>query len=211
MILIGQFDSPYVRRVGVAMRYYDIAFEHRPWSTFGDADKIAVYNPLLRVPVLVLDDGEALLESGAVLDYLDEVAGGERALIAASGPQRRRCLRLCALATGLADKAVAMVYSRAMHKEASPEWRARCAGQLTAGFAALEKELAAVSGAYFFGDDITHADIAAVCALRFIAEAHPGLIDMKRYPSLAVLSSWCEALPVFRETAQTFLPPPPAP
>ena len=72
MILIGQYDSPFVRRVAIAMRLYGIAFEHRPWSTFGDADKIAPYNPLRRVPTLVLDDGEALIESAMILDYLDD-------------------------------------------------------------------------------------------------------------------------------------------
>jgi glutathione S-transferase len=59
MILIGQFDSPFVRRVAIAMRLYGIAFEHKPWSTFGDADKIAAYNPLRRVPTLVLEIGRA--------------------------------------------------------------------------------------------------------------------------------------------------------
>ena len=46
MFPVGQYDSPFVSRVAIAMRLYDIAFEHRPWSTFGDADKIAPYNPL---------------------------------------------------------------------------------------------------------------------------------------------------------------------
>ena len=63
MFLIGQYDSPFVRRVAIALRLYDLPFEHRPWSTFGDADKIAPYNPLRRVPTLVLDSGEALIES----------------------------------------------------------------------------------------------------------------------------------------------------
>src|SRR3954451_9300070 len=106
MILIGQYDSPFVRRVAIALRLYAMPFEHRPWSTFGDADKIAPFNPLRRVPTLVLEGGEALLESGVILDHLDELAGQERALIAKRGPQRRRALRVCALATGLADKAV---------------------------------------------------------------------------------------------------------
>ena len=52
MILIGQYDSPFVRRVAIALRLYGIAFEHRPWSTFGDAEKIAPYNPLRRVPMM---------------------------------------------------------------------------------------------------------------------------------------------------------------
>jgi len=53
MFLIGQYDSPFVRRVAIALRLYGLPFEHRPWSTFGDADKIAPYNPLRRVPTLV--------------------------------------------------------------------------------------------------------------------------------------------------------------
>ena len=44
MMLIGQYDSPFVRRVGIALTTYGMVFEHRPWSVFGDADKIAAYN-----------------------------------------------------------------------------------------------------------------------------------------------------------------------
>jgi glutathione S-transferase len=57
MILIGHFDSPFVRRVAIALRLYEMSFEHRAWSVFGDADKIARFNPLRRVPTLVLEDG----------------------------------------------------------------------------------------------------------------------------------------------------------
>ena len=85
MILIGQYDSPFVRRVAIAMRLYGLSFEHRPWSTFGDAEKIAPYNPLRRVPTLVLDGDEPLIDSGAILDYLDERVGPEKAMIAPRG------------------------------------------------------------------------------------------------------------------------------
>ena len=94
MILIGQYDSPFVRRVAVALRLYGMAYEHRPWSVFSDAAEVARFNPLKRVPTLVLADGEALIESGAILDHLDEVAGPDRALIARQGPDRRRALKL---------------------------------------------------------------------------------------------------------------------
>ena len=40
MFLIGQYDSPFVRRTAIAMRLYGLSFEHRPWSTFGDAETI---------------------------------------------------------------------------------------------------------------------------------------------------------------------------
>src|SRR6478735_8183187 len=89
MFLIGQYDSPFVRRVAIALRLYGLPFEHRPWSTFGDADKIAPYNPLRRVPTLVLDSGEALIESTAILDYLDELVGPDKAMIAPRGARRR--------------------------------------------------------------------------------------------------------------------------
>ena len=90
MILIGQYDSPFVRRVAIALRLYGLPFEHRPWSTFGEGDKIAPFNPLRRVPTLVLEDGEALIESTAILDYLDELAGAQDVMIAKNGLERRR-------------------------------------------------------------------------------------------------------------------------
>src|SRR3981081_1762714 len=110
MILIGQYDSPFTRRVAIALRLYGLAFEHRPWSTFGEGDKIAPFNPLRRVPTLVFEDGEVLIESTAILDYLDEVVGPSKAMIAENGPERRHALKICALATGLGDKAVSLVY-----------------------------------------------------------------------------------------------------
>lgn len=58
MILIGQYDSPFARRVGNALTICGIPFEHRPWSTLSD---VRAYNPLTRVPALVLDDGDALI------------------------------------------------------------------------------------------------------------------------------------------------------
>jgi glutathione S-transferase len=126
MFLIGQYDSPFVRRVAIALRLYGLPFEHRPWSTFGDADRIAPYNPLRRVPTLVLDSGEALIESTAILDYLDELAGPERALIAERGEARRRALKICALGSGLADKAVSLIYERLLRKDQLKLWVERC-------------------------------------------------------------------------------------
>ena len=80
MILIGQYDSPFVRRVGIALKLYGLPFQHRPWSIFADADKIRPYNPLVRVPTLVLDEGEVLIESHSILDYLDSLVPADRKL-----------------------------------------------------------------------------------------------------------------------------------
>ncbi len=97
MILIGQYDSPFVRRVAIALSLYGMVYEHRPWSTFGDAGKIAAFNPLSRVPTLVLDSGDVLLESASILNYLDEEAGDTHALIASRGAKRQQALKVCAL------------------------------------------------------------------------------------------------------------------
>src|SRR6185295_18069546 len=84
MILIGQYDSPFVRRVGIALTLYGLPFEHRPWSIFADADQIRPFNPLTRVPTLVLDDGAVLIESHLILDHLDSLVPAERRLFPAA-------------------------------------------------------------------------------------------------------------------------------
>jgi glutathione S-transferase len=207
MILIGQYDSPFVRRVAIALRLYGLAFEHRPWSTFREGDKIAPFNPLRRVPTLLLDGGEALIESTAILDYLDELVGPEKAMIANRGPDRRRGLKICALATGLGDKAVSLLYERVLRKDQSKIWVERCEAQIGGVLDALEKERAGVATPYWFGERIGHADIAVACVLRFTGEAHPGLLSGARYPRLAAHAARCEALPPFQEIVQPLSPP----
>lgn len=210
MILIGQYDSPFVRRVAVALRLYGFDYEHRPWSVFGDADKIAEINPLRRVPTLVADDGEVLLESAAILDWLDDLAGPERALIARTGLARRQALKVQALATGLADKAVSLVYERAIHQRSTPAWIERCRSQIADVLDVLEADRAARPGDWWFGAGIGHADIAVGCVLRFVSEAHPEVLDQARWPTLAAHCARCEALPVFRAVSKPFsvtLPP----
>jgi glutathione S-transferase len=207
MILIGQYDSPFVRRVAIALRFYGLPFEHRPWSTFGEGDKIAPYNPLRRVPTLVLDNGEALIESTAILDYLDELAGPEKAVIAARGPERRHALKICALATGLGDKSVSLLYERVLRKDQSKIWVERCEDQIGGVLDVLEKQRAAIATPYWFGERIGHADIAVACVLRFTAEAHSQLFNSARHPALAAHAARCEALPPFQEIVQPLAPP----
>ena len=71
----------------------------------------------------------------------------------------------------------------------------------------LEQDRAARNTAYWFGDNINHADIAVTCALRFVREAHPGVFDAARYPALTAHAAHCEALPPFKEIVQVLIPP----
>lgn len=207
MILIGQYDSPFVRRVAIALRIYGLTYEHRPWSTFGDADRVASFNPLRRVPTLVLDDGEALIESAAILDYLDECVGPDRAMLPSQGVSRRQALKVCALATGLGDKAVSLVYERVLHQAISDQWVSRCKTQIAAVLDVLERDRSARRTPFWFNDAIGHADIAVACVLRFVREAHPGLFDPRRWRALDAHAATCEALPQFQAVVQPFIPP----
>src|SRR5258708_17139530 len=114
MILVGQYDSPYVRRVAVSLRVLGFDYEHDTRSVFGDFDSMRQTNPLARIPSLVFDDGEVLIDSAAILDWLDETVGPARALLPTARPQRPRALRLLALATGVMDKAGRSIFERAL-------------------------------------------------------------------------------------------------
>ena len=199
MILIGQYDSPFVRRVAVTLRTYGLAYEHRPWSVWGDADRIAAHNPLRRVPTLLLPDGTPLVETFAIIDALDELVPAERALLPRSGPVRRDGLRIVALASGLADKAVSLLYERLFRPQPSEVWMARCRRQIADTLAALEADLAARGSRHWLGPSLSHADIAFTCALRFTRQAHPtlALFDPARHPALEALARRCEELAEF--------------
>lgn len=208
MILIGQFDSPFVRRVAVAMNVYGMAYEHRPLSTFRDADELAGFNALRRVPALVLADGEVLVESTAIIDHLDHVASPGAALIPAAGDVRRGVLRVTALACGACDKMVSLVYEHLLHDVVSVAWIDRCERQVNDVLDHLEAEFSMRQSEFWFGNTLTHADVAVTCAMRFIKEAHEGRFDTSRWPSLTTLAETCETMKVFATAVQPFIPPP---
>src|SRR6266496_2004500 len=142
MILVGQYDSPFVRRVAVSLRILGLTYEHDTRSVFGDFDAMCRINPLGRIPSLVLDEGETLIDSTAILDWLDQSVGPERALIPAAGPERRQVLHRIALATGVIDKAGTAAYERLIRPAASrwPEWIERCRTQAAGAIECLAAE-----------------------------------------------------------------------
>jgi glutathione S-transferase len=207
MILIGQFDSSFVRRVGIALTLYDIPFEHRPWSVFGDAARLAELNPLTKVPTLVLDDGEVLVDSHLIIDHLDLQVEPSRRLYPTEEPARRRALKVAALATGLADVGVSLFYEKHLHPEPSDLLVARRSAQMLGALAALEADRAGRASPYWFGEAIGHADIAVACALRHMGESLPEIVDLQAFPHLAAHAERMEALAAFRTIFQAFVPP----
>jgi glutathione S-transferase len=210
MILIGQYDSPFVRRVGIALTLYGIPFVHEPWSGFGDTDKIARYNPLRRVPTLVMDDGTVLTDSAAILEVLDDMVGPDRALIARTGPDRLQALRVCALAAGAADKGVSLLYESRLRETAFPFWVQRCTAQINDTLAQLNAERAARTRPWWFGESIGHADIILATMLRFVREALPGVFDLDGFAALTAHAARCEDLAVFQTISQPYRLTPPS-
>ncbi len=208
MLLIGQFDSPYVRRVGIALRMYGIPFVHEAYSVFRDAEKIAAYNPLRKVPTMVLEDGTVLNETFVCLEVIDERIAAEqperRLLLPRSGLFRREGLRIGALCSGICEKAVTLVYDRELRKHETPAWTERCITQVRETLVSLEATCARRLGNFVLDDAISHADIAATCTLTFVEETRCCPLDGVELPALRELAARCEALPEFKSVRQPF-------
>lgn len=210
MLLIGMFDSPFVRRVAISLKLLDLPFEHGNWSVGKDFDRIREYNPLGRVPTLVTDSGEKLFESSAILDYLDDLAGPQRALLPPSGADRRTALNLMAMATGAAEKGLLQLYERVFRPEDKRHlpWTERCRKQMSASLAAIDRYLGERGvSQWLVGKRMTQADVTAVCCYTFLNDALRVAADPVMYQSLGTLAARCESLPVFLETRVPFLQP----
>ncbi|EXI68517.1 MAG TPA: glutathione S-transferase family protein [Candidatus Accumulibacter phosphatis] len=196
--LLGLYDSPFVRRVAVSMKHYGIPFEHVSLSVFRHMDAMRPLNPLFKVPMLTLPNGERLYESAYQLDYLDELAV-ERdisPLTPRSGADRRQVQQLTALAMLGTEKAVAIEYERKRPAERQwPDWTGRLRAQMRQAFAMLEERL---DGDFLFGGGLTQADISAVAGIGFIRHVLPHEWPAGTWPALEGLAARLEASEAFR-------------
>lgn len=208
MLLIGQFISPFVRRVGIALNLSGAPFVHRSWSTFGDAERIHRYNPGLRVPVLVLDDGVALTDSTLILEHLDTMVPRDRRLQPVDPALTVASLAMRGLANTLAEKAVALVYHQRMNGSEPSDWHARCMRQMVGALGALGANTRMRDASpYLFEDRVTHADIAVATAFRFATDAHDIELGDPGYAALRRHSDAMEALSAFRACTHQHMVP----
>ena len=196
MKLIGQYDSPFVRRVAVAMNHYGMSFERKALSVFADFEEMLTLNPLGRVPVLVLDDGECLFDSRMILDYLDELVPNERRLVPSELTERRQVLRIEAIALGLAEKCYerGIEFARRNPEKIDYEWTARLKKQILSALHWLE---AFQPEPWFCYSRFTHADITCAVALTFLREKQQIRLEPGAYPALDRHCNRCEKLPEF--------------
>ncbi|MDJ0896434.1 MAG: glutathione S-transferase family protein [Alphaproteobacteria bacterium] len=196
MILVGQFDSPFVRRVAIALHHYGLPFERRVMSVFTDFEAVLKVNPLGKVPSLILDDGETLFDSRAIIDYLDGLAPAARKLAPVEEPDRRRVLKIEVVGIGLAEKVYerGLEYSRRAPGTSDPNWRARLEAQIGSAVHWLED---LNPSPWLYGDRFTRADLAAAVAMQYLARVVPELDSPKRYRRLHAHRERCETLDAF--------------
>ena len=199
MILIGRYRSPFTRRVAVTLRLLGIPYEHRPFTAWTHLDRVRAANPVGRVPALILDSGETLFDSTAILDYLDVLAGPERALVPAREPDRHQVLRIVACAMGALEKVVAALYERTMHpaEKVHEPWVQHNEDQARSALEWLE---AIEPAPWLGGDAMTQADITTAVMLDFTRIVNPRLVNAQSYPRLDAHAARCNALPAFAET-----------
>lgn len=200
MILTGQYDSPFVRRIAVALHWYGMPFKRNTMSVFGDADRMRAINPLGRIPSLILDGGETLIDSWAIHDHLDEIAAPDRRLTPDRGAERRRVLHLTAIAAGAVDKAGAIVYEktlRPLEKQHAP-WIERCMTQLQTALAYLD---AAANGDWLAQSRISQADIMLGALTWYVTERVPEAGMQARYPAIMRHYERMQTLKPFQITA----------
>lgn len=196
MVLVGNYDSPFVRRVGVVLHHYGIPFQRRVISVFKDFDEMLETNPLGKVPALTIEGGETLIDSRIILDYLEGIADEHRRLVPMEGPHRRTILRTEAIAVGLAEKAVELRIELYRKNPAArdPEWISRLEHQVDSALAWLDR---AGPSPWFHGSDLSLPDVTTVVAYSYLSHKLPERVPSGKYANLERQCSYCEALAEF--------------
>lgn len=110
MLLTGRDLSPFVRRTATVTEALEPEYKRCKLATANAPEEVAKFNPLARVPALVLNAGEILFDSAAIIDYLLKVGDTEHTMLPSNGPSRWDVLRVSAIAIGVMEKGVAAAY-----------------------------------------------------------------------------------------------------
>jgi glutathione S-transferase len=204
MMLVGVNRSPFTRRVAITLKVYGMAYEQLPLSGFNDRAEVRASNPLGRIPALVLDNGEVLVDSGAIIDHLDEAFGRDRALTPAAGSDRRAVLKVAAIMMGACDKGLQAAYERNHHppEKLHQPWIDDCMAQVTNALIAVDAMIVSEMPYLLLGR-LTQADVTAFVAERLARGL--GIDTDKAMPRLSALTKKLANEPPFRSTQPLML------
>ena len=199
MKLIGTVTSPYTRKVRVVLVEKRMECEFVTDSPNTPDSEVIRYNPLGKIPVLVLDDEHTIFDSRVIVEHLDNASPGNR-LIPEEKRLRIQVRRWEALADGCTDAAIALVNEKKKPAEQqSQEWIARQQGKVERALQAMADDLAAKT--WCAGDFFTLADIAVGCCLGWLELRLPDLPWRRNHPNLARLADKLAQRPSFKDTA----------
>jgi glutathione S-transferase len=198
MKLIGSLTSPFVRKARVVLAEKRIDYEMQvdiPWS---EDTKVPEYNPLGKVPVLLLDDGTSLFDSRVIVEYLDTLTPLGR-LIPEGSRERTLVKRWEALADGIAEAAAAIVIeTRRPAKLQSKDWITRQRGKIAGGLKAASIDLGEKN--WCSGEIYNLSDIAVGCALGFLNLRLPEIDWRASWPNLDKLYAKVMQRASFKDT-----------
>jgi len=199
MRLIGMLDSPYVRRVAISLELLGVRFEHEALSVFSTFEQFQRVNPVVKAPTLVCDDGEVLMDSSLILQFVEAKMALARSLWPADALERQHDFRALGLALAACDKCVQLVYERNLRPQAAQHapWIERVTGQILAACAALEQEIK--NRQNVFAHAQTQAAITAAVVWRFTQSMLADIVRAENYPLLAMLSNRLENTPAFQK------------
>jgi glutathione S-transferase len=201
MKLLTSLTSPYGRKVRVVLLEKKIPFQLQVENPWLPDNTVAEFNPLGKVPVLVLEDGVCVFDSRVIVEYLDHLTPVAH-LIPSEVKSRLAVRGIEALADGIIDAAVAVYLERKRPLEQqSADWMMLQEKTLFRGLEALSEALG--EKPWFLGNAMTLADIASGCALAYLnlrfpeinwRDAHPNLTRLA--DKLAERSSFKETVPI---------------
>lgn len=195
--LISATPSPYARKVRILLAEKGVPFElitEVPWNADASTPD---YNPLGKVPVLILPDGGTVYESRFICEWLD-VHHPEPALTPADPEARLAVRRFEVLADGICDALVLMFFENARGEGRSAPWFERQARKVAGGLAEIDRLVA--SDRHAWGEAFGMADISVGCLLGYLTLRWPDHDWRKSYPRLARLSDHLEQRPSFIAT-----------
>ena len=199
MKLVGPYISGFTRRTAITMKLLGIPFEHLNLNAYTQKEEVRRYSPMGKVPALVMDDGEVLIDSAGIIEMLHERVGPERALIPSSGPARLRALQLIGIGINIYPKLSALFDETLRPKEHQLQSVFEgLAEQAIIGLTLLEQE---TGDGWYVNDTLGQADImAVVCYQAAAGFVLPDHVNATTFPRLAALSERAMKIDAFAST-----------
>ncbi len=197
MKLVGMLDSPYVRRVAVSLQYLGLQYQHHPVSVFSEFKRFHMYNPVVKAPSLICDDGTVLMESSLILQYAESLVIPELSLMPFSDQEFRHHLSVIGLALAACEKSVQIVYERNLRPPniIYQPWLERITDQLLAAYKELDEIFNA--GLVNLDQPMCQAGITTAVTWNFSMNMIPDIVACGDFNSLSYFSKKAEALPAF--------------